>query len=229
VQPYSPDRWHSYTAASAEPTVIPAPKIVVVAGNATHPGVSASVQDIVENTETHAPSKQKGSSSTSSSEGGIFSDIMEDLGLAGLLKPGAAADKAEQVVEGLAEKTEAFGGKRSGASYTLDAQERTGAWTLGGILVGAFLLGGFFDAGSVVEKTSIKAKEVKAKAEAAASDAASKVEATASDLKGKAQSTVSDVKTKAGEVKDAVGKKAEEAKDAVGKKAEEVKSKVTGR
>jgi uncharacterized protein YjbJ (UPF0337 family) len=149
-------------------------------------------------------------------------------------------------------------GGRSGGPGELSAEERTGAWTLGGILLGSWLLGGFFDAGSSIkeqahaaaEEAHHKADDLKGKGQHAVDDAkgkASDLKAKAGEqaetLKGKASDVgaavsqkvddakgkASDLKAKAGEQVQALKGKASDAAAAAGQKADDVKAKVVGK
>lgn len=142
---------------------------------------------------------------------------MHDAVEAGTASATSALKSAEHAVEGAAQKVSDY-------TRALSDEERRGAWTLGGILVGSFLLAGFFDAGSAVEKASLKAKELKHKADAEAAH----VKAKADELGDAARSKIDAAKTKAGEVTAAASKKVDEAKGTVSAKAEEVKKKVVG-
>jgi hypothetical protein len=189
--------------------VVPPPKLLVVAGSGVHPGTAQSVHESIETTEGIAPPPKP---SAPTPEGGIISDILEDIGVDAIFK---RVEQAEQVVEGAAEKTEAFGGQVAERVRALDDDERRGAWTLGGILVGAFLLGGFFDIGSAASRK--------------AADAKAKAHATAADMKAKAKEVKDTAVSKTKEATDATVGKAKEVKDAALNKADEVKTKVAGK
>jgi hypothetical protein len=201
MQPYSPDFWHSQAAPTTQPVVPPVPKLLVVAGESTHPG-GGPAPSVHENVGV-APATSSTPSGPVVGEPGasIWADIAQDIGLPTRLPSLAGESKPEKLsFEGVAEKTEAYGGTRP-SERTLDPEERKGAWVLGGILAGAWLLSGYFAPGSELEKEAKKHA-------AAAKETASQ---------------------KAQEVKEVAAKKAEEAKTTVREKTEAAKAKVTGK
>jgi hypothetical protein len=154
--------------------------------------------------------------------------------------------------------TAALGGGSSSSGHesenrgsTLTAEERTGAWTLGGILLGSWLLGGFFDAGSslkeeahdvahaaqdqaehakakgmqVAVSVTDKAAELRTKAGEQVDSVKEKGQQTAKEAQGKA----ADLKAKAGEQVQAAKSKASDVAAAASQKLDDVKSKVVGK
>jgi hypothetical protein len=190
-QPFGPDYWHSKSAASAEPKVVAPPQLLHVAGSGVHPGTSSTSQSV--ETTDGAATAPTPTGPTVEGEGGIVSDILEDMGIAALFKSGEAGKKAEKMVDDAAGKAEDAAGKVGDAvqkaRQALSDEDRRGAWVLGGILTGAFLLGGFFDIGSAANR---KASEAKAKAHSAAAE----MKAKAKDVKNAALDKVDEVKTK---------------------------------
>ncbi|KAH9843030.1 uncharacterized protein C8Q71DRAFT_735623 [Rhodofomes roseus] len=140
--PLLPDLWGaSASAPKAQPSTDSgalAPKMVAVAGSATHHGGGpthslSSDEAYVEEDTTPAKSENKS----------IWRDIVDDLNLPTSFKPSKVADQAFDV----AAKTETSGEKSH--SRTLDSDEVRGLWVLLGLLAGSWVAAGAFQPTSV--------------------------------------------------------------------------------
>jgi len=82
--PYVPDFWDSSVSVDSPQMEEPLPKLLVVAGADTHPGGGPS-HNLLDANLHHETSDVKNNSTTqSSSEGKIWDDVTEDLGLLSL-------------------------------------------------------------------------------------------------------------------------------------------------
>lgn len=139
-QPFVPDFWESSkeavtTAQEAAPST---PKLILTAGSSTHHGGGPSL-----NAYDFTAESTESSSSRSDGSGGIVSDVLDDLGLAGLqLSPKRDAKLEAEMKELLT--YEATVPENREYSRKLDDGEKKGLYVLLGIFGGGWLLGGVF-------------------------------------------------------------------------------------
>ncbi|KZT09489.1 uncharacterized protein LAESUDRAFT_712029 [Laetiporus sulphureus 93-53] len=154
--PFLPDMWDSSRikaeSAPKEPTVdMSAPKMVAVAGSATHigGGPTYSLSNAESEQETPKPSVNAGPS-------GIWGDIAEDFYLPTLLKP---LSSAKEATFDIAELTETSGAQQKNYSRALGKDEVKGVWALLGLLAGSWIIAGFFAPSSVFAEHVTEAVE----------------------------------------------------------------------
>jgi len=137
--PFVPDFWDSSKVKAEErasqPIVPETPKIVITAGAATH--AVGPTYNLTETNDSIFLPTELPSSSTSSSASkkptGILGDIVDDLGI----PPEVFAAKSDAPAQ------EQFPAFEKTYSRPLEADEKTGAYALLGILFGSWLVAGF--------------------------------------------------------------------------------------
>ncbi|CCM02413.1 uncharacterized protein FIBRA_04511 [Fibroporia radiculosa] len=160
--PFLPDLWDSsrIKAESIPTSAQPdnsTPKMVAVAGSATHhgggPTYSLSNFESEDSTTTNA---------SEAGPSGFWRDLAEDLNIPTSLKLPSAAQV--QAKFDAAEKTESLSGQKT-YSRTLDGDEVRGLWALFGLFAGSWLAAGYFKTPSAFAE---KVEEAAEKAENAA-------------------------------------------------------------
>lgn len=193
-QPYGPDFWHSVPASSTQPATPKAPKLLVVAGAATHPG-GGPVNTVHEAVDPNAPlAAPTPTPATSTMDKGFWASIAEDAGLPTQL---ARQDAHPQhlTFEGLPEKTEAYGARSDNVSphsRALEDDERRGLWVLGGLLAGAWVVAGWFEKESAV---GAKAKQAAEQVKGVAQEKMQEAKGVAKDVQAKAAAKTEEVKS----------------------------------
>lgn len=141
-QPFVPDFWESSKNKDPEPIQeVTTPKLVLASGESTYHGGGPSLnlyQYPVEPSESGSSQALK-----SSGTGGIFADMVDDLGLSGFrFLPKADLKLQAEMVDSLTYHATTPAQKEF--SRSLDEDERKGLWVLLGIIGGGWLLGGLF-------------------------------------------------------------------------------------
>jgi len=146
--PFMPDVWDSSRIkAESAPKLADAdvstPKMVAIAGSATHHGGGPTHS--LSNVELEHPSSE---AMPEPGPSGFWRDLAEDLNIPTSLKLPNVVKQAETLFD-IAEKTETSGGQEKSYSRTLDQDEVKGLWVLLGLLGGSWLAAGYFRPTSV--------------------------------------------------------------------------------
>ncbi|KAI0928464.1 hypothetical protein AcW1_005702 [Taiwanofungus camphoratus] len=159
--PFVPDLWDS-SRVKAESTPRPAepstPKMIAVAGSATHHG-GGPTHHLV-NPEVELASETPSQPGPS----GFWRDLAEDLNLPTSLKLPNPVAQAGELFD-VAETTGTSAGQGRSYSRTLDKDEKQGLWALLGLLTGSWVAAGYFQVPSVfAEKAEEAAEQAEEKA-----------------------------------------------------------------
>ncbi|KAL7283423.1 hypothetical protein ACG7TL_002853 [Trametes sanguinea] len=140
--PLVPDFWESSKvkkeAAPPQPETVPRPKVITVAGTATHPGGGPS-HNLYSPSAASSVSAENADAPTSIL-GQLAADMAEDVGLPTSFKRAPSTESQYDV----AQKTETSGGQDKTYSRTLDKDERVGVWILVGLFASSWLAAGYF-------------------------------------------------------------------------------------
>ncbi|CDO69521.1 hypothetical protein BN946_scf184785.g26 [Trametes cinnabarina] len=165
--PLVPDLWESSKikkeAAPPQPDNVPKPKVITVAGAATHPGGGPS-HNLYSPTASVSSANGANANEPKSTLGQLAADMAEDLGLPTSF---ARAPPAESQYD-VAQKTETSGGQDKSYSRTLDKDERVGVWIIVGLFASSWVAAGYF------APTSAWAHQVEVKVEDVAEKTAGK-------------------------------------------------------
>ncbi|KAI0721050.1 hypothetical protein C8T65DRAFT_632062 [Cerioporus squamosus] len=140
--PFFPDSWESsklkHESVPAQSAPSTGPKVVVVAGEATHPGGGPSHN-------LYSPSSSSSPSSAprpapKTAVGQLLAGMADDLGVPTTFKLPGAADGQYDV----AAKTETSGAQEKTYSRKLDGDEKKGLWVLLGVFAGSWIAAGAF-------------------------------------------------------------------------------------
>ncbi|OSC99111.1 hypothetical protein PYCCODRAFT_1454053 [Trametes coccinea BRFM310] len=161
--PLVPDFWESSKvkkeAAPPQPETVPRPKVITVAGTATHPGGGPS-HNLYSPSAASSVSAENADAPTSIL-GQLAADMAEDVGLPTSFKRAPSTESQYDV----AQKTETSGGQDKTYSRTLDKDERVGVWILVGLFASSWLAAGYFAPTSEwAQKVEEKVQDVEEKA-----------------------------------------------------------------